>query len=337
METCLFFSLAVPRVPTGAQRETEARGESREVGGKKAVMLLVGGGCEAPPSPPPPSSHPSSLFPPPPASHSPPAAMNAMPAALLLLVVLATRPDGCGAQQAPAWRQQIRWENRGRQYSLFNSATQFLPGRRAAQQTLYLSADGVPAGRIAEDGSGTGATSAAPQSTAPGVRAAGGAPESGNPRSDGASAAGGARRRDGRARGDPRGSSGLSPNSIYDRPAVWPGAARQRPGYGTHRFHHGEPPDGGDGWEGWWVSRGPGGSRNGAPRGEGWLWISRALGTAYPAGLLLPTEELLGWKKDFISERNKNEFQERMKLHQDSLFTGSRTLLVEFVYNSPVR
>ncbi|XP_070792842.1 protein-lysine 6-oxidase-like [Pituophis catenifer annectens] len=175
----------------------------------------------------------------------PPPSMPA--AALLLLLVLATRPDGCGAQRAPAWRQQIRWENRGRQYSLFNSATQFLPGRRAAQQTLYLSADGVPAGRIAEDGSGTGATGAAPQSSRQGVRAAGGVAESGNPRSDRASASGGARRRDGPARGDPRGSSGLSPNSIYDRPAVWPGAARQRSGYGTHRFHHASttvPPSG---------------------------------------------------------------------------------------------
>ncbi|KAL7976113.1 hypothetical protein Chor_008361 [Crotalus horridus] len=45
-----------------------------------------------------------------------------MLALLLLLLLLGTWPDGCGAQRAPAWRQQIRWENRGRRYRLFNSA-----------------------------------------------------------------------------------------------------------------------------------------------------------------------------------------------------------------------
>ncbi|XP_026543470.1 protein-lysine 6-oxidase-like [Notechis scutatus] len=152
---------------------------------------------------------------------------------LLALLVLATRPDGSGAQRTPpAWRQQIRWENRGRHYSLFNSAARFLPARGVAAapepQTFYLSADGASsAGRSAEEeGSATGT---GPR-TGPGagVRAAGGV--------------GGAGRRDGATtRSDRRGSPWLSPNSVYDRPAVRPGSARQRSGYGTLRFHHDLP------------------------------------------------------------------------------------------------
>ncbi|XP_063147143.1 protein-lysine 6-oxidase-like [Candoia aspera] len=170
---------------------------------------------------------------------------------LALLLLLATRPDGRGAQRAPAWRQQIRWENRGRHYSLFNSAAQFLPPRRAAAaaaQTLYLSADGAAAGRgagSAGEGSGAGAGTAAPRS-GPGIWAAGGA-ESGGPLLDGAAAsprprpAGvAARRPGGPARGDPRAPL-LSPNSIFDRPAARPGATQERPGYGTRRFPHGLP------------------------------------------------------------------------------------------------
>ncbi|XP_039192957.1 protein-lysine 6-oxidase-like isoform X2 [Crotalus tigris] len=159
---------------------------------------------------------------------------------LLLLLWLGTWPDGCGAQRAPAWRQQIRWENRGRRYRLSNSAAQFLPPRRpaapTAEQTLYLSADGAPAGRGAREGSGTG--------TAVGR---GGGAESGKPSFDGASASPpsrpGTRRgggRDGPSRGEPR-RPWLSPNSVYDRPDVSAGPARRRPGYGTLRFHHGLP------------------------------------------------------------------------------------------------
>lgn len=68
------------------------------------------------------------------------------PLAFALLLQLLVRPDSGGAQQPSSWRQQIRWENHGRLYSLFNSASRFLPPRGSGGQNLYLTAHPGPSG-----------------------------------------------------------------------------------------------------------------------------------------------------------------------------------------------